>query len=352
MFGSVILDVAIGLVLVFLLMSLICSAAKETLEALMKKRAIDLERGLRELLHDPDGTGLAKAVYEHPLIDGLFKGRYEQQKGAWLWTNLPSYIPARTFTNALLGHLQSLLPVAPAGPAAPASPAAPATQPAPGEGTAPATVATPAPLPSLDQARAAPAAQAYQRIENLRQAINAIQGNPEAVKALLTLVHISGEDVSQLRANMEQWFNATMDRISGWYKRWSQAVILGLAAVLVALLNVDSLEIGNSLARDPSLRQSLVGAAQEAVKKPDGDVQLKKELDEMRKIGLPVGWNVDRLPAMISWEWVVTKIVGLVLTVVAVSFGAPFWFDVLNKFIVVRATFKPDEKSPPEKFKD
>jgi hypothetical protein len=36
----------------------------------------------------------------------------------------------------------------------------------------------------------------------------------------------------------------------------------------------------------------------------------------------------------------------------AISLGAPFWFDLLNKFIVVRSTVKPQEKSPPEPSKD
>jgi hypothetical protein len=48
----------------------------------------------------------------------------------------------------------------------------------------------------------------------------------------------------------------------------------------------------------------------------------------------------------------VTKIVGLLLTVLAISLGAPFWFDLLNKFMVVRSTVKPREKSRKEKSKD
>src|SRR5437879_3572336 len=100
MFGSTVLEVAIGLVLNYLLFSLACSAAKEGLEALMKKRAIDLERGVRELLDDPDGTAMAARVYKHPLIDGLFKGTFDTEKGGWLWSNLPSYIPAQNFALA------------------------------------------------------------------------------------------------------------------------------------------------------------------------------------------------------------------------------------------------------------
>jgi hypothetical protein len=40
------------------------------------------------------------------------------------------------------------------------------------------------------------------------------------------------------------------------------------------------------------------------------------------------------------------------VTAIAVSLGAPFWFDVLNKFVVVRSTVKPREKSQEEKSKD
>ena len=56
MFGSEILEVAVGLALLFLIVSLICTAAREGLEAIMRTRAMDLERGIRELLDDPDGS--------------------------------------------------------------------------------------------------------------------------------------------------------------------------------------------------------------------------------------------------------------------------------------------------------
>ena len=98
MLGSQIIDVAIGIVFVYLLISLLCSAAHELIERFVKWRATDLERGIRELLHGSVDDGkLAKDLYEHPLIYGLYKGGYG--KGA---RNLPSYIPARNFALALL----------------------------------------------------------------------------------------------------------------------------------------------------------------------------------------------------------------------------------------------------------
>src|SRR5260370_37288431 len=96
MFGSAMLDVAIGMIFVYLLLSLISSAIKEGIESWVKKRAIDLEKGVRELLNDHTGTGLAKQLFNHPFISSLYKGSYEPPGKLSLLTGtkLPSYIPA------------------------------------------------------------------------------------------------------------------------------------------------------------------------------------------------------------------------------------------------------------------
>lgn len=96
MFGSDILEVSIGVVFVFVLVSTLCSAMREALEGWLKTRASYLEFGIRELLHDSSGTGLAKDLFTHPLIFGLYGGKYAPGKyGARLrpWhrgRNLPS----------------------------------------------------------------------------------------------------------------------------------------------------------------------------------------------------------------------------------------------------------------------
>ena len=109
MFGSEILDVAIGVMFVFLLVSLIASAVREGIEAWMKSRATHLEQGIRELLHDPRATGLARSLYEHPMVSVLYHGTYEPIDTITWWTTaltrnkkLPSYIPSRNFALALM----------------------------------------------------------------------------------------------------------------------------------------------------------------------------------------------------------------------------------------------------------
>src|SRR5262249_45088719 len=109
MFGSNILDIAIGLVFIFLLVSLVCSAANEVIEGWLKHRATDLERGIRELFGlDPKSKAplMMVALYNNPMINGLFKGKYGEEATGALQAvkdflrkgpNLPSYIPARSF---------------------------------------------------------------------------------------------------------------------------------------------------------------------------------------------------------------------------------------------------------------
>jgi hypothetical protein len=80
---------------------------------------------------------------------------------------------------------------------------------------------------------------------------------------------------------------------------------------------------------------------------------------QLDSLGLPIGWpgNGDTTMTWPGWHWktkggwwwqLYWHGVGWLLTALAISLGAPFWFDMLNKLIVVRSTVKPKEKSPDE----
>src|SRR5947209_12075870 len=103
MFGSEVLDVAIGLILLFLLLSLVCSSIKEAFETVLHHRAQYLEHGLREMFGDLNRKAFVPEFYRHPLIKGLFRGEY-RPTSTW---NLPAYIPAHTFSVALVDLLVS-----------------------------------------------------------------------------------------------------------------------------------------------------------------------------------------------------------------------------------------------------
>jgi hypothetical protein len=352
MFGSEVLDVVIGMIFIFLLLSLICSAINEMIEAALNKRAKLLEEGIKELLNDKGGKGLVRDIYKHPLIAGLFRGSYGAN------ANLPSYIPARNFALALMDVVL---------------PGAGASQ----SGTASAT--TP---PN------AAANRANTPLQPLRDAINNNQAiNSEVKKALMPLIDAAGDDPAKARENIENWFNSSMDRVSGWYKRRAQVIILVLGLLTAIAVNADSITISNSLSHDKALRESLVSAADEYSKmnvpltplpspasgtptptpaaSPDKkstndpcekdanspECKFERNLGKIKELGLPIGWdrnNPKLVPPLNDVGGWLLKIFGWLITAFAISLGAPFWFDLLNKFMVVRSTVKPREKSREE----
>src|SRR6266496_4789396 len=95
MFGSSALEVATGVIFIFLSLSLVCTAANELIASLVSWRAKNLAQGIRNLLNYKDNAALLKGFYNHPLIQSLYRDS----------TKLPSYIPSRTFALALLDML-------------------------------------------------------------------------------------------------------------------------------------------------------------------------------------------------------------------------------------------------------
>jgi hypothetical protein len=407
-FNSVILDVAIGLAFVYAVLGLMCTAVNEIIEGLLKKRAVHLERGIREMLADRKGTGLTQALYDHPLISSLFNGDYHPTDTPK--RKLPSYIPSRNFALALL---DIALPAS----AANASGAAGATSlrrtPSQISISAPPTV-------TAVNVEVQPGGANPPSAAPLKGAIDTL-ANEKVERALRTLVDAAGNDMAKARESIEQWYDSAMDRVSGQFKRYVQWVTLIMAILVVAALNADTIAISKSLTEDVNLRNAVVAAAQERVKanasseargdkgekganikgdrgaadkgekaaggkgeKGVGDKDekagvskdnkadsgkgkedlaackrdprsaectLEKNAAGLRSLGLPLGWNTDERTAVPglddSGAWAL-KLLGLLLTAIAVSLGAPFWFDVLNKIMVVRATVKPREKSPEE----
>src|SRR5262245_32872023 len=65
------LEVAIGLSFVYMVLAFLCSGINEAVSSVFGWRAVMLEEGIRNLLADPDGKGLAARVYGHPLIQAL-----------------------------------------------------------------------------------------------------------------------------------------------------------------------------------------------------------------------------------------------------------------------------------------
>lgn len=328
--GSTTLEVAIGMVFVYLLLSLLCSAFGEYIEAKVNNRAKYLQQGINLLLNETKGGGvdLAKRLYEHGLVRPLYRDA----------NKLPSYIPSRTFALALWNMATSASGQENGG-----------------------------------QSGTLSAAGLTADLKKIREVVATQVPNTELRTALLTLIDEANGDIVRAQKNIEEWYDGMMDRVSGWYKRRTTVVMLVLGCVLAASVNADSINLAKALARDGALRSSVVAAAEQRLAKPAApaaDAQdaaardkvatenLQQVRAEVDALGLPIGWIVatdantgDPRRTPTNAEGWMLKLLGIILTGLAISQGSPFWFDLLNKFMVVRSTVKPAEKSaePPSK---
>lgn len=301
MLGSLILEIALGLIFVYFLMSLLCTALNELVESFLKHRAKYLFKGIQELLQEPIKTSsdtneqvpLLELFYKHPLVFSLYKDNFHGKA-----RNLPSYIPSRNFALAFLDI-------------------------------------------ALGGAEAS-AASLQERIKTVE--------NPHLRQLLNSFLWVSGEDREKLLLQIEAWYDSAMDRVAGWYKRHAQRLNFVLALLLTVLLNANTITIAVRLSTDTPLREALVDQAANREEKDKSIDKLKGELDNTK---LPLGWEkvtfhwFDDLGNHL-WDRLFLHLFGWALTAIAVTLGAPFWFDLLNKVMVIRSTVKPHEKSPEE----
>lgn len=346
-----IIETVIGLVFVYLLLSMLCSTIQEWIAAMLALRARTLEDGVRSMLsHD---NALADRIFAHPLIKGT-------SRRSW-WDKLqgregrPSYISAEIFAKAFLA--EAGVTVGNTG-----------VPQAPGPGA------------------------------------NTI--SPDVQKLLDTLATFTPGEVANLTNSVEQWYDDAMDRVSGWYRRKAQVIILVIAAALAAGLNADSVMLAGAFWHDPTLRAATADAAAQYVKThkteidrlraqqypsstkstaptsiPDREQHFKDTTRDLSnsvtelqtqigKLNLPFGWSCEiggdeqksdtarratttaTAKAGCVWEqqpsWelgsILLKLLGLLATTLAISQGAPFWFDLLQKVVNLRLAGDEPEK--------
>lgn len=288
-----VLDVAIGLAFLFFILSLICSAINEALAATFGWRARDLETGIKHLLVT---DAAEKQMIRHPLLRSLVSPHAKRR--------YPSYIPSRTFVAALL-DLES-------------------------------------PESQGGSQRGTPT-----KMRPIEESIASIESAPVR-ETMTALYHAAQGDAVRFRRTAEQWYDDAMERVSGWYRRRVQKVLWIMAFVVAIILNADALQLSRTLWTQPSVRSALVSQAQSASGQATSGDQAVSALEQ-----LPVG---------MGWHWttktgdpqgfpfrsardLISKLIGLTITAIALTFGAPFWFDLLSKLARLRASGAPPPAS-------
>jgi hypothetical protein len=189
-------------------------------------------------------------------------------------------------------------------------------------------------------------------IESLRASVTKMP-DIKLRATLLNAIDSAGGDLEKAREKVEHWFDDTMARISGWYKRTAQKIIFAAGLVLCCAVNADTLMIVKELWGDAALRSTAVAEATSRVQAASSgdssakEAALTQAIQEIRRFNTPpIGWSrqvedVRGLPDAFGAR--VLKILGLLVTAFAIVMGAPFWFDMLNNLVNLRSTGNPPE---------
>ncbi|PRZ00262.1 hypothetical protein [Marinilabilia salmonicolor] len=173
-------------------------------------------------------------------------------------------------------------------------------------------------------------------------------------KLIINMLDEANGDIAKFKELSAQWFNDTMDRASGWYKRKTQLITLIAAAIIVFPLNLNTIEISRKLSSDKEARIEMVEAAGNYIQtyslvnetNQDNLAKLDSLNNQMQILLAEAGKTESILDMNIQPktpdQWFV-YIFGCLLTVIALSLGAPFWFDLLSRFIKLRNTGVPEK---------
>lgn len=304
MFGFAILDLVIGVTFIYFLLSLVVSAIQEIIANARNLRFVVLQEWLEHSF-----SNMKDKILQHDLIKSLTH------------SGKPSYIPSDKFSQAVLDLVHNEL--------------------------------------SKDKPF---------DINSLRAAVEKDKLLPDGLKryVLQSISEANGE-LAKVRADLAKWYDDAMDRLTGYYKKHVQRVIIFVSFIVVAIFNADSLQIAKYLYENPEAAKALADQASrmvadttiiEKVKKiesnadtltKDSETALKEiqaDIAEIKTLSakiydtkLPLGWNADSLPASDDPEFPLAcfeKIFGLILTALAVSLGTPFWFETLSKLVNLR----------------
>lgn len=299
------LEVIIGMIFTFMLLSLLGTTLNELISAWRGWRGLYLEEGLKRLLE----YGSNKDAYEKFVNNPIFK-QLSQHHVPGRASKAPAYISPQNFTSILTNVLKK-------------------------------------------------------KNEAVKEIDDLIVGLPEdsQLRQVLEQLKEEGhENVEAYKARLQNWFDDVMGQASGWYKRHLQWITLMVGVGIAATFNADSFQIYQHLNHNAAARERLVSLAENYVAtrqgvqvpklamKADslagdsskidtkGTIQQVTESDEFAGLSniLGLGWQPgDTQVGPKRWA---ERILGWIVTALAISLGAPFWFDVLKKIITIRSS--------------
>jgi hypothetical protein len=355
---SIFLDIALSLIFFYFLTSMFVSGIVEFIHTLIEKRAAFFQKAIEKLRDSPIDS--PNSFWLKLKNNSFVKNLDDETDKNWkLWGRKMSYLDSTTFVSAIINMLGDV---------------------------------------KLDENQTI--GEGFEKIKKQIEAFDA-----GTFQQILKTIAQESTSLEIFELKLANWFNQYMEHVSGWFKRYSRLTVMLTSVVVTIALNLNTVVITKQLASNKALRDAIVSKAIKYVDdtklnlkdtttifKNDADFKtfvknnyadLYTRLNKVSKdpslkqtyfrgvdtltyreatskyleskiesLGFNIGYQFSEKSCCVVIKeafyqnnmnvWL--TIIGWTLTVAALSFGAPFWFDLLVKLVNVRNVMKKPSK--------
>jgi hypothetical protein len=173
----------------------------------------------------------------------------------------------------------------------------------------------------------------------LKNMVNALPES-EGKQAMLKWIDQGVTNINTLRARANAYFTGVLDQAASKFKANARSFVIILSIGVTLLLGTDSIQLGKDLWASAELRAITAGQADVLVQQGQGGQQIDLDaiIAELDKLSIvKFGWWQMKgvLPTdanAMDWTgFILLKLLGLSLTAAAVSQGSSFWYDLMKK---------------------
>jgi hypothetical protein len=172
----------------------------------------------------------------------------------------------------------------------------------------------------------------------------------EGKQAVLDWIHQGVTSLTELRSRSSAYVAGLLNQAALIFRAKARSFVIISSIVITLLFGVDSLQLATDLWKDAGLRSVAVQQAQLSASQPESATGLSALANQLNALSFHIGWWRDQgIPSAAStldWlKYVFLKLVGLGITAAAVSQGSSFWYDMLKRLTGPASALAPETRS-------
>jgi len=158
----------------------------------------------------------------------------------------------------------------------------------------------------------------------------------EGKNAFISWINQGVTNIADLRTRTTAYFTGLMEQAADTFRARARSFVIMLSIGITLLLGTDSIQLAETLWTNVELRAIAAAQADAVVAEGGTNADLSDLLDDLGQFPIKIGWwqtqEFPKSPDVEAWAlFIFWKALGLGITAVAVSQGASFWYDVLKK---------------------